>query len=49
MSMFDTIAKPSETPALLQQVEIEYRANLKASLICKLHDKLVLYKPIFKR
>ena len=27
---------------------MEYRANLKASLICKLPDKLVLYKPIFK-
>ena len=27
---------------------MEYCANLKASLICKLHDKLVLYTPIFK-
>ena len=27
---------------------MEYRANLKASLIYKLHDKLVLYKPIFR-
>ena len=27
---------------------MEYRANLKASLIYRLHDKLVLYKPIFR-
>ena len=47
MPIFDTIAKPSWTPALVQHVEVEDRVNLKASLIYKLHDKLVLYKPIF--
>ena len=49
LPMFKKMEKLEWSLALLHQIKVKYRSNLKAHIMFMLHEKLVLYKSIFKK
>ena len=48
MSALTKNKKPAWTPVMLDKVAVKYHSPLKSQHIYLLHDKLILYKAIFK-